>query len=247
MPVFSLSQELAFPPTHLAENNGLLAVGGDLSPARVLFAYTRGIFPWNNPDEPLLWWAPPQRCVLFPRNIHLSRSLKKTLRKSPYRITFDAGFSQCIYHCAHAQERGEQTWISREMRDAYIQLHTLGFAHSVECWDQEEMVGGLYGIALGQCFCGESMFHRRTDASKVAFAALTAHLLQHHYSIIDCQMPTSHLLSLGAQEITRKHFEQVLSTCHMLVEGRFTPGTFGTEAEDPLEVLEPQSRDAKGN
>ena len=237
MPVFSLSHELAFPPTHLAEGNGLLAVGGDLSPARVLFAYTRGIFPWNNPDEPLLWWTPPQRCVLFPRNIHLSRSLRKTLRKNPYRITIDADFSQCIHLCANAQDREEQTWITREMQEAYIALHTLGFAHSVECWDKNEMVGGLYGIALGRCFCGESMFHRRTDASKIAFAALTAHLLQHHYRVIDCQMPTAHLLSLGAQEITRKRFEQILSACHMFENGRFIPGIFGAEAEDPLAVL----------
>lgn len=238
MPVFSLNHELAFPPTHLAESNGLLAVGGDLSPERILFAYTRGIFPWNNPDEPLLWWAPPQRCILLPHETHLSRSLKKALRKKPYRITFDADFSQCIYHCAHAQQREEQTWISREMQEAYIKLHALGFAHSVECWDKDEMVGGLYGIALGQCFCGESMFHRRPDASKVAFAALAAHLLQHHYSVIDCQMPTSHLLSLGAQEITRRRFEQILATSHMLEKGRFNPGTFGIETEDPLAVLD---------
>ncbi|MFO7831678.1 MAG: leucyl/phenylalanyl-tRNA--protein transferase [Desulfuromonadaceae bacterium] len=238
MPVFTLSSELAFPPTHLAEGNGLLAVGGDLSPERILLAYTRGIFPWNNPDEPLLWWAPPQRCVLLPHNIHLSRSLKKKLRKNPYRITIDADFSQCIHHCAHAQERDEQTWITSEMQEAYNALHTLGFAHSVECWDKNEMVGGLYGIALGECFCGESMFHRRTDASKIAFAALATHLLEHQYRVIDCQMPTPHLLSLGAQEITRKRFEQILSSCHMLKNGKFNSGTFGTEAEDPLAVLE---------
>ncbi len=247
MPVFALSHKLAFPPTHLGESTGLLAVGGDLSPARVLLAYTCGIFPWNNPGEPLLWWAPPQRCVLFPRNFHLSRSLKKTLRQKPYRITFNADFSQCIYLCAHAQKRTEQTWITPEMQDAYIHLHTLGFAHSVECWEQDEMVGGLYGIALGQCFCGESMFHRRTDASKVAFAALVAHLLQHHYTLIDCQIPTPHLLSLGAQEIERKHFEQILATCHMLEGDRFVHGAFGAEVKDPLATLERLNRGRKQN
>lgn len=238
MPVFTLSQKLTFPPTHLAESNGLLAIGGDLSPARVLSAYTHGIFPWNNPDEPLLWWAPPQRCILIPRRIHLSRSLKKALRRKTYRITFDADFSQCIHHCAHAQGRSDQTWISHEMQEAYSTLHAQGYAHSVECWDKDEMVGGLYGITLGSCFCGESMFHRRTDASKIAFAALAAHLIQLDYTMIDCQMPTPHLLSLGAQEISRRSFEQMLATCHMRKKGRLNPGTFGTAPHDPLALLE---------
>jgi leucyl/phenylalanyl-tRNA--protein transferase len=237
MPVFSLNHELNFPPTHLAESNGLLALGGDLAPARILYAYTRGIFPWNNPDEPLLWWAPPQRCVLFPHKIHLSRSLKKTLRRKEFRITVDAEFEQCIHHCAHAQERSTQTWITPEMQKAYTHLHRLDFAHSIECWSGDEMVGGLYGIALGRCFCGESMFHRRTDASKVAFVALAAHLLQHHYILIDCQMPTPHLLSLGAEEIPRRRFEQILSTCTMLEGGRFNPGSFGSAVADPIEVF----------
>lgn len=232
MPIFALSRELSFPPTSLAQSNGLLAVGGDLSPARLLLAYTHGIFPWNDPAEPLLWWAPPQRCVLFPAELHLSRSLKKTLRQKSYRVTFDADFRQCMELCAHTGDRAGGTWISPAMLDAYTALHTLGFAHSVECWDGDTMVGGLYGLALGTCFCGESMFHRRRDASKVALAALTAHLLQHHYRVIDCQLPTAHLHSLGARNITRKNFEQLLRSCAMVTEGRFNRGAFGTKPED---------------
>ncbi len=234
MPIFALSRELSFPPTYLAQSNGLLAVGGDLSPARLLLAYTLGIFPWNNPTEPLLWWTPPQRCILDPTEIHLSRSLKKNLRRKKYRITFDADFNQCVEHCSNTGERKDGTWISPAMLEAYTTLHTLGFAHSVECWDGEEMAGGLYGIALGRCFCGESMFHRQRDASKIAFAALAAHLLQHRYKVIDCQLPTDHLHSLGARNISRKHFERLLSSCAMVYEGRFNRGAFGTKPDDHL-------------
>ena len=231
MPVFNLDSGNTFPPTHLAESNGLLAIGGDLSPARILLAYCHGIFPWSNPDEPLLWWAPPQRCVLFPAHIHLSRSLKKTLRRNRFRITIDADFSQCIRQCACAGEREGNTWISRDMLDAYTHLHELGFAHSVECWQGENMVGGLYGIALGTCFCGESMFHRERDASKVALAALSAHLLRQHYTLIDCQMPTPHLQSLGARTIERKTFEHIISGCRMRCGSAFNPGVFSRTPE----------------
>ncbi len=237
MPIFALDRELSFPPTSLAQSNGLLAAGGDLSPARLLLAYTRGIFPWNDPAEPLLWWSPPQRCVLYPAEIHLSRSLKKTLRQKTYRITFDADFKQCMERCAHTGDREGRTWISPAMLEAYTTLHALGFAHSVECWDGDEMAGGLYGIALGTCFCGESMFHRQRDASKVALAALAAHLLQHHYRVIDCQLPTAHLHSLGARNITRKHFEKLLDSCAMIKGGRFNCGVFGTEPEDSRKRL----------
>lgn len=207
MPVFSLSHKLAFPPVHLATEEGLLAVGGDLRPERLLLAYKNGIFPWFNPGEPILWWSPDPRLVLFPKELHISRSLGRVLRKERFQVTFNTRFRQVITACAHAtRPTGEGTWITAEMEDAYCCLNDLGYAHSVETWLDGKLVGGLYGIALGRCFFGESMFTETSNASKVAFVTLVKRLEALNFEIIDCQVHTQHLVSLGAREIPRKMF-----------------------------------------
>ncbi|HHC72240.1 MAG TPA: leucyl/phenylalanyl-tRNA--protein transferase [Thiotrichales bacterium] len=198
-----------FPPVSsaLEEPNGLLAVGGDLSPRRVLAAYRRGIFPWYSQGQPILWWSPDPRAVLFPERLHISRSLRKRLRRRSYRVTLDLAFEAVIEACAAVPRPGQEgTWITSEMAEAYLRLHRLGYAHSVETWQAGRLVGGLYGVAMGRIFFGESMFSRETDASKVAFAHLVRHLRRYDYRLIDCQVETSHLLSLGAGNIPRDRF-----------------------------------------
>ena len=202
---------MLFPPPRLAEENGLLAIGGDLAPQRLLLAYSQGIFPWYNDGEPILWWSPMPRCVLLPGDFHLSRSLRKLLRRGEYRVTIDQAFAAVIRACATSGERRlAGTWISTEMIAAYEELFTLGFCHSVEIWIGEELIGGLYGVSLGRCFFGESMFHLRTDASKMALYALSQTLFCHNFVMIDMQLPTPHLLSLGGQLLERGHFESLL-------------------------------------
>jgi len=201
-----------FPPVAQAldEPNGLLAVGGDLSPPRLLRAYRQGIFPWYNPGEPILWWSPDPRLVLFPEKLKVSRSLRKRLRRDEFRFTVDQAFEEVIDACAapRGEERG--TWITPEMREAYVHLHRLGHAHSVETWHGDELVGGLYGVAIGRVFYGESMFHRRSDASKVAFVRLVENLRRWNYALIDCQVYTDHLARFGAEAIPRRHFVELL-------------------------------------
>ncbi|MBV0931780.1 leucyl/phenylalanyl-tRNA--protein transferase [Marinobacterium weihaiense] len=213
---------LEFPPLEqaLVEPDGLLAAGGDLSEARLLHAYRNGIFPWYNPGEPILWWSPDPRCVLFPNELYLSRSLRKRLRKQDYRVTFDQAFAKVVAACAAPRRGQEGTWISDDIFGAYLNLHHQGHAHSVEVWIGDELVGGLYGLAIGRVFFGESMFSRQRDASKIAFAWL-AHQLQYWgYELIDCQVYNDHLASLGATEIPRQDFtrrlEQLRDTpvCH---------------------------------
>lgn len=197
-----------FPPVELASPEGLLAVGGNLSSERLLAAYRNGIFPWYSPGQPVLWWSPDPRTVLFPQRLKISRSLGKALRQNRYRVTLDQTFEGVIDACA-APRRGHPTggtWITREMRAAYCELHALGYAHSVEAWSGSELVGGLYGVALGGVFFGESMFSRRTDASKVALARLVGQLITWDYALIDCQVGSEHLFSLGAEEIPRPTF-----------------------------------------
>ncbi len=198
-----------FPPlaTALSEPNGLLAVGGDLAPERLLAAYRRGIFPWYSPGEPILWWSPDPRMVLFPAEFKVSRSLGRTLRRGGYEVRLDTAFARVIAACAQTPRRGQQgTWIVPEMQAAYRRLHELGLAHSVETWVDGELVGGLYGIALGRMFYGESMFSWRSDASKIAVAHLAAYLERLGFGMVDCQMHTTHLASLGAREIPRDDF-----------------------------------------
>jgi leucyl/phenylalanyl-tRNA--protein transferase len=220
MPVYQLISQLVFPPPELAEPEGLLAVGGELSPERLLLAYSSGIFPWYNETDPILWWSPDPRCILEPDRLRVSHRLARTLRRGTYAVTFDRCFSAVIEACGAVRtEKGEGTWLSRDMIDAYLRLHTLGFAHSVECWQGEVLVGGLYGVALGRCFFGESMFHRQTDASKVAFVTLVRRLQEEGVELIDCQLPTAHLASLGAEEISRSDFLQRLR------RGGVTPST----------------------
>ncbi len=198
-----------FPPlaTALSEPNGLLAVGGDLAPERLLAAYRRGIFPWYSPGEPILWWSPDPRMVLFPDEFKVSRSLGRTLRRGGYEVRLDTAFARVIAACAQTPRRGQHgTWIVPEMQAAYRRLHELGLAHSVETWVDGELVGGLYGIALGRMFYGESMFSWRSDASKIAVAHLARYLERLGFGMVDCQMHTAHLASLGAREIPRDDF-----------------------------------------
>jgi len=194
----------------LAEPEGLLAIGGCLSKRRLLNAYRHGIFPWYNPGEPILWWSPDPRLVVFPEHLIVSRSLRKTLRKNSFSVTFDKAFNEVINSCAKPRADDAGTWITADIKQAYNELHRLGIAHSVEAWQDGELVGGLYGVALGQVFFGESMFHSRTDASKVAFVTLVERLKCWGYQLIDCQVHTHHLTSLGAEEIDRDYFIQLL-------------------------------------
>lgn len=201
-----------FPPleTALAEPNGLLAVGGCLSAPRLLNAYRHGIFPWYNANEPILWWSPDPRLVLFPEHLQVSRSLRKTLRRNTFTVTFDTVFDKVIAACADSRQDREGTWITEDIVRAYHELHLLGFAHSVEAWREGELVGGLYGVAIGRVFFGESMFHTETDASKAAFAVLVQHLKNWNFELIDCQVYTHHLASLGAELIGRSAFMNLL-------------------------------------
>ncbi len=203
-----------FPDANLAliEPDGLLAVGGDLTAERLLSAYSQGIFPWFSDEQPILWWSPNPRCVLFPDQLNISRSMKKILRRGEYQITVNEAFPKVMQQCAAPREGQDGTWITTEMHEAYIQLHRLGHAHSAECWHQGELVGGLYGIAIGQVFFGESMFSQRSNASKAAFITLVQQLIGWGYQLIDCQVHTDHLESLGAIEIQREQFLQSLNS-----------------------------------
>jgi leucyl/phenylalanyl-tRNA--protein transferase len=207
MPIFRPGRRSEFPPPELADEHGLLAIGGDLSIERLLAAYRRGIFPWSGPGEPILWWCPDPRLILVPDRLHVSRSLRATIRKGIYRVRFDTAFTEVIRACATTPRReGPGTWITREVERAYTRLHELGLAHSVESWHGDALAGGLYGVELGRCFFGESMFARETDASKVALVALVEKLKSREVGLIDCQVTTEHLLSLGAEEIPRTEF-----------------------------------------
>lgn len=203
-----------FPDVELAEAepNGLLALGGDLSVRRLINAYRQGIFPWYSDDQPILWWSPDPRTLLYPERIKVSRSLRKTLGKRLFMASVDRAFDAVIAACAAPRGDGDGTWILPEMMLAYRGLHRHGLAHSVEVWSDGDLVGGLYGVALGRVFYGESMFSRRSDASKVALVYLCQKLLQWGYRVIDCQLHTEHLISLGAEEVSRGTFSALLRT-----------------------------------
>ncbi len=221
MPVFQLSDEPVFPPTDLAEDSGLLAVGGDLSESRLLLAYSSGIFPWYSGSNPILWWSPDPRLVLFPGETKISRSLRQLIKKNIFKIKMDTAFESVIRSCAdvHRENEGE-TWITDKMIDAYIRLHNAGYAHSVESWFEGKLVGGLYGVALGSAFFGESMFAIKSNASKVAFTTLVQQLIKWDFRLIDCQLRTKHLLSLGAREIPRSEFLKILKSCLTVTDKR---------------------------
>ncbi len=213
MPVFRLPDEHIFPPPGLSEDSGLLAIGGDLSESRLLLAYSMGIFPWYAENDPILWWSPDPRLVLFPGELKISRSLRQTIKKEIFKVTLDTAFEEVIGHCASAHRKdGGGTWITDDMKEAYIRLHRSGFAHSVEAWFDKKLVGGLYGISLGSAFFGESMFTKKSNASKVAFISLVHQLVKWNITLIDCQLTTPHLLRLGAREIPRIQFLAMLKS-----------------------------------
>lgn len=220
-----------FPPVEraLREPNGLLAAGGELSPSWLLAAYSRGIFPWYSDGEPLLWWSPDPRLVLIPGHIRITRSLRKVLRSGRYQIRFDTAFAAVVRECAAPRGTQIGTWITAEMQAAYIRMHELGHAHSVEAWQGDRLMGGLYGIALGRAFFGESMFSRASDASKCCLACLARFLDARDFAVIDCQMTTSHLLSMGAEEVPRDVF---VSALEGFVAGGTKPGRWPAQPED---------------
>ncbi|MHA6963422.1 leucyl/phenylalanyl-tRNA--protein transferase [Zobellella denitrificans] len=203
-----LDEHLWFPDPMLAldEPNGLLAMGGDLSPERLLLAYRMGIFPWFDQSQPLLWWSPDPRAVLDPASLHVSRSLAKLARQGRYRLTINTAFEQVIGQCRQLRERREGTWITPGIEKAYCRLHHQGQAHSIEVWQQDRLVAGLYGLGLGRLFCGESMFHRVDNGSKLAMLGLCRHFARHGGRLIDCQLPNPHLLSLGVTTWPRARF-----------------------------------------
>ena len=213
MPIYRLSNKIIFPPPHLAEDDGLLAVGGDLSEARLLLAYSMGIFPWYSKGDPLLWWSPDPRLVLLPEDLKISRSLSQTIKKGIFKITLDTAFGPVIRNCADIHRHADgDTWITDEMINAYINLHHSGYAHSVESWFEGQLAGGLYGISIGSAFFGESMFAKKSSASKAAFVALVHQLIKWNFTLVDCQTTTAHLKSFGAQEIPRSDFMIMLKS-----------------------------------
>jgi leucyl/phenylalanyl-tRNA--protein transferase len=232
MPLFRLSEKIDFPPAWLARSDGLLCIGGDLGLERLLLAYQSGIFPWFSEGEPLLWWSPDPRLVLFPQAIKISRSLKKKIKRTPFRITVDNAFEQTIVSCAKPRRDGlEGTWLVEEMIDAYIQLHKHGYAHSIETWHGNSLVGGLYGVTLGGSFFGESMFSIESDASKIALSALAALLNTKGFDMIDCQVTSDHLLNMGAVEVSRDNFLNALIPS---ISRKVSPNIW-----DPSRLLDP--------
>ncbi len=213
MPVFQLPGEIVFPNPDFAEPDGLLAVGGDLSPKRLLAAYRLGIFPWFSEGEPILWWSPAPRLILIPEEFHCPKRLARTMRQGVFTVTIDTDFAGVIGRCAKVRiNSGEGTWITDAMQDAYIRLYELGYAHSVECRQEGKLVGGLYGVCIDRFFFGESMFSLVSNASKVALANLVHQCISRNIKIIDCQMTTAHLLKFGAKEVSRAGFQTFLQT-----------------------------------
>lgn len=213
MPVFELCEDLIFPHPSYAEEDGLLAYGGDLTTERIILAYKNGIFPWFNPGDPIMWWSPNPRCVLFPEKLKISKSLLAVLKKKKFTIKCDSAFLEVITHCAKTARNEEtDTWITDEIIDAYVHLHKLGIAHSIEAYQNDKLVGGLYGLAIGKVFFGESMFYHVSDASKVAFCHLVKYLNVKGYQIIDNQMQTEHLMRFGSELIDRSTFLDIVKS-----------------------------------
>ncbi len=231
MPIFRLSDKVSFPPPHFAGPEGLLAVGGDLSTERLLLAYEMGIFPWFSDRDPILWWSPDPRLVLYPSSVYVSRRLRRTIRQGVFRVTGDAAFERVISECARIRmETGEGTWITEAMIRAYCRLFEAGYAHSVETWKDGELAGGLYGISLGGTFFGESMFSRQSNASKVALISLCSFMQEHRFDMIDCQLTTKHLLRMGGREVSRARFLKLLqqSMKKKTLRGRWQVGLPGS-------------------
>jgi leucyl/phenylalanyl-tRNA--protein transferase len=225
MPVYELSDELIFPDPSLAEEDGLLAIGGDLSINRLILAYSNGIFPWYDKDSPILWWALNPRMVLLLDNFKISKSLKQQLKKNEFKITFDKAFKEVINQCSKIPRKNQQgSWITDEMKNAYVNLHKAGFAHSVECYSNNKLLGGLYGVSLGKVFFGESMFHLQTNVSKIAFCALIQQLRTWNFQIIDAQMETPLLKNFGAYLIPFEDYSEKLCNAlnHDTKKGNWT-------------------------
>ncbi len=209
--MYFLSRELYFPPAEIASPEGIVAIGGDLLPQRLLLAYRSGIFPWFEDDEPILWWSPPERMVLFFDELKVSKSMRNIINRGTFSVTFNTAFKEVISNCRSIKRDGQPgTWITPDMVNAYCILHEMGFAKSVEVWQGDELVGGLYGVDLGHIFCGESMFSKVSNASKIAFIALARQLEMANYRLLDCQVHNDHLESLGAREIDREDFLEIL-------------------------------------
>ena len=205
---------MVFPDIELASPQGMLAIGGDYDWQRLVLAYSKGIFPWSGPDEPIVWWSPDPRYVIFPDKLKVSKSMRPFINQRRFKVTYDTHFPEVIRACQQSPRGGQEvgSWITEELMDGYIDLHHRGFAHSVEVWSADgELVGGLYGVAIGKVFCGESMFSRASNSSKYGFIHLVKNLRRHNYWLIDCQMATSHLISLGAEPISRREFKQTLA------------------------------------
>jgi leucyl/phenylalanyl-tRNA---protein transferase len=209
--MFFLNEELYFPPVETASPEGVVAVGGDLRSERLLLAYRSGIFPWYEEGTPVIWWSPDPRMVLFPDELRVKKSMRQFIRNTSFKVTWNTAFKQVIKECARISRPGQSgTWITLAMQEAYLRLHEMGVAHSVEVWDNETLVGGLYGVDLGHVFCGESMFSKKSNASKLAFISHVEKLRAAGYKLIDCQVYTEHLASLGAREVSREVFLQIL-------------------------------------
>ena len=213
--MYFLTKELYFPPVEAASYEGILAVGGDLSVERLLLAYNNGIFPWFNDDEPILWWVPPERMVVNPQDYKVSKSLRNIINRNSFEVTINKDFEAVIKNCQQINRKGQNgTWITNDIIDSYTKLHQLGKAMSFEVWQNKELVGGLYGIDLGHVFCGESMFSKVSNASKVAFVKLVEYLKTNNYKLLDCQVHNDHLEKLGAFEISRETFMMVLKSAN---------------------------------
>lgn len=211
--MYFLTKELYFPPVSEASPEGILAVGGDLSTERLLLAYKNGIFPWFDDDEPILWWSPPERMVVNPREYKVAKSLRNIINRNIFKVTFDTAFEEVITNCQSIKRRGQKgTWITDSMLEAYLKLNQLGIAKSVEVWQDNQLVGGLYGVDLGKVFCGESMFSLVSNASKVAFVTLIQKLKDENYHLLDCQVHNNHLEKLGAFEISRENYIKILKS-----------------------------------
>jgi leucyl/phenylalanyl-tRNA--protein transferase len=232
MPVYQLSEDLVFPSPHLASKEGLLAVGGDLTHRRLLLAYSLGIFPWYSEGEPILWWSPDPRLVLYPDELNISKSLSRIIKKGTFSVTADKAFERVIKDCAGVRlENREGTWIVDDMVNAYCGLHESGYAHSIEAWEGDQLAGGLYGVSLGRSFFGESMFTRVSNASKVAFVTLVKYLHGLGFTMIDCQITTGHLTRFGAREISRARYLEELDTA---LRAPTLSGKWSLEAREPL-------------
>lgn len=242
MPVYMLTQDLRFPPPEGASPEGVVAIGGDASPERLALAYSLGIFPWPHRDLPLLWFSPDPRFILTFDHVHVGRSLRKRIRAEPFEIRSDTAFAAVMMGCAESERPGQEgTWITDELREGFCALHARGYAHSIEAWEDGELVGGLYGVALGKAFCGESMFTRRDDASKIAMVTLLGNLKRWGFHFVDCQVHTEHLSRFGAREWPRARFLDALRTA-LREPSRPGPWTLALQGSDALAELERRGR-----